>query len=280
MKNLFVGTLVDFFKKRGGAIFAFASLIYAIYVFTGIVAKKQAFEREHPTPKFEQNSAPSFVDKNGTQANPEINAKPQPASSIAQQYATVMGPPEDTAKIQNWFTNAGYPYWNNNTDYSGYSDEALNDLAKSGDIQALLTLGDRKDYDSAKELFLKAASLGSTAAIEKIGAITEAHFIKGWNPPEENKIAAKEALAWYNAAALRGDRFPNFLSGSMSIRVNKIELTDDERRAIYERSQAIYTELEQKRTELNLGKFDNSVPDVVSSYFDRIESGGRKLVYP
>lgn len=170
-----------------------------------------------------------------------------------------------------------------NTEYAQYSPETLKKLAQEGDSQAIDALGayylKELGVDAAKQFYFDAAVQGATQVFTHLAKIESYYKYGNAASVEEKNASVIEVVALYNVAKLRGNRWPNITGADSFINMNKIQLSEDDVQKIELRSQEIYDQLQQKRTELGLGAFDNSVPDSVKKYFDRFEylnSEGKK----
>jgi hypothetical protein len=194
-----------------------------------------------------------------------------------EEWPTVVGSPQNKAEINAWLSARGYrPNFTDIDEYASYDKATVEQLAQNGDIRAMQRLGDLllgvdAGFAKSKSAFTDAAVHGSTAAMEAIGTVLESFVYSNAKTVLEKREAVLDVLAWYNAAALRGDRLPISESAGSFIRINKIGLSDQDRVEIQARSQKIYDDLLQKRRALGLGEFDNTVPDSVNKYFDFLE---------
>ncbi len=161
-------------------------------------------------------------------------------------------------------------------EYSTYDIGALKKLANEGDARAVEALAvnewKQKGYDAAIQIYTEAAAKGSTVALSSIGQVIDTAMYRNAKTPEEKHAAALEVLSYGEAANLRGDRLPKIQNESAFIQLNKIVLTDNDRKEIDTRAKEIYDQIQNKRYELNLGDFDNSVPESVQKYYIRLET--------
>ncbi len=200
----------------------------------------------------------------------------QTLSPLAADFQSIMGNPADMAQVKSWFDTRGYVYWGEaNNEYGSYSEDTLKKLSAGGDIRAMKKLGDlyygEFGFDKAKEVYLDAAVHGSTDAIHTIGTMISISIFDKAKTPETKQAAAIETLAWYNAASLRGDRWPNIVGAKDFIKIENFQVTKEISDQIQKRSQEIYDDLAQKRRSLGLGEFDNTIPVSVESYFQQLE---------
>lgn len=210
-----------------------------------------------------------------------INNQPANSVSVVLKYETLLGTPAEAAVVKNWFTERGYSSWSGNpNEYSSYNEETLKKLADGGDIRAMDALGKlyldtahAADYglNAAIPLYTKAAIYGSTDALQSLGVSKEIRGYLRADTDEARKVEALEVLSIYNVSALRGDKFPNDTVAAAFISNNSIVLTEADQQKINERSLQIYNDLQQKRRDLGLGDFDNSVPPEVNKFFVQLE---------
>lgn len=206
-----------------------------------------------------------------------------PKTSVVKQNLTMLGTPADAAEIIQWYRERGKFFDEHDSEYKNYDETTLKKLADSGDIRALHALADLYIDDehfglegygleATNDLFWKAAAYGSTEALYHLGLNMETMNYSSTGPEPENRKHALEILSLYNTAALRGDEMPNLVSANAFKFLNHINLSDDEKKFIEQRSQEIYSQLLQKRVELGLGNFDNSQPESVKKYFARLRT--------
>lgn len=224
-----------------------------------------------------RNSSANLASSRKTQETPE------PAST-AEQTAEEIQIPFESEELVNWRLERGYPDEANA--YSSYDEATLSALAESGDIRAMHTLAERlakrenlTDTDKAviSGLHRRAALYGSTFAFLYLGMQQETEY-KNLAVDDPNRHAmALEILATYNLAALRGDRMPNIARSNHFVEQNQLQLTEEDRQLIADRSQEIYNNLSKHRYALALDEFDNNVPDSVNQYFNEVEAIQQKI---
>ena len=182
--------------------------------------------------------------------------------------------PREASEAKAWLASKGH-IGQVNSEYLTYNIETLDKLVNSGDVQAIVPLGlaylRRSGIDTANQFFLDMAARGYTHVFNTMGSFLETDRNNNSVTTEEKASSAIEILANYNVAELRGDRWPNIASANSFIRSNNIQLSDEDLQKVNARSQEIYNQMQQKRTELGLGDFDNSVPASVKKYFDQFD---------
>lgn len=196
---------------------------------------------------------------------------------------SVYGTSQEEAEVKNWCSARGAKCALEQQDekiYESYDIATLESLSNSGDVRAMTHLAERyakdfidkgepdKGFELRNQLYFKAASYGSTDALLKLGLAANTGTFKS---QFQGRELALEALAYYEVAAMRGDRFGKVLLGNLPVRENELVLTDADYAYIETRAEEIYQGLQRKRHELELGEFDNEVPESVKRYFDRIQ---------
>jgi len=189
--------------------------------------------------------------------------------------------PAEADEQTNWLRNHGDFSASGGNDYDNYDMSTLQKLAESNDIQAMHALatlylsekyGLEYGFKYAEPLYWKAAILGSTTALTELASIHDSKYRYGKYTPEEKRTAILEALAIHKVAALRGDRFGLITIGRIMLDNNGMrDISIAEEKFVDARTHEIYLDLQTKRSDLGLGPFDNSVPDSVKRYFEKLE---------
>lgn len=187
--------------------------------------------------------------------------------------------PVESDELIRWRLERGYP--DESGIYEGYSEATLKTLADGGDIRALQTLadlyaanGDQSPEHQAMigDLYRKAAVYGSTFAFVQLGRQKEAAFAALALDDPRRSATAREVLATYRAAALRGDKMPDLARARYFISHNQLQLSAEDQAAISQRAQEIYDHLTRQRYAQGLRDFDNATPAAVDSYLLGVES--------
>lgn len=187
-------------------------------------------------------------------------------------WPTVSGSPANREEMDQWAYSRGFTgsLSGKQQDYEAYSLETLETLAKGRDIHAMQTLAARLGGKAGMALFRDAAVYGSTSALQSIAIRIDSSYdlaeLEGQLSNEEMRKLQLESKAYYEVAGLRGDEETRLSGESRFTAIKKIEFTKVEQQQINQRAKAIYDELQQQRTELGLGEFDNSVPDSIKKY--------------
>lgn len=199
---------------------------------------------------------------------------PQTKSPILEQAVAQVDSPAspmtfaEFREVEEWNKSRGYIDRKDREVYESYSDDALFSMANEGDIYALDEMASRAvdaggRHEQAFQLYYRAATFGSTAALTNMTIFTE--------PDPSNKdelvrrAAALETLAILSVGALRGD--PRVGIGGVESYKRRYErfygelnLTDEERQKIAARAKEYYDVMLAERHKLGLGDFDNSIP--------------------
>lgn len=193
------------------------------------------------------------------------------------EVRTIAGTPAEAEIVRKWEESRGRFDEETLKDYAGYDLETLKSLVKSDDIKAMIALAMlyvSEQYSAeygvkySMPLLKMAAIYGSSYAMELYAIQYEAeHFVNGTN----DRAVLLESLSWSNAAALRGDIYPNN-SATLELRRKNIQLNTAEIQSVRKRSEEIYQQLLAERVSIGLGDFDNTVPSEVQKYFAYLEN--------
>lgn len=185
-----------------------------------------------------------------------------------------MGDEASKAKIIAWFESRGVYYFRGpeeQDDYKNYDVETLKKLSISGDVRAMHTLADKAEsIAESNGILFNAAIHGSTGALMRIGSSLETEFDIENKSVEERRPYIVESLAYYEAAQLRGDWWGNISDRDSLLKRYPIDLSAVDKSHIQKRAQEIYDDLQQRRTQMGLGDFDNSVPDEVIKFYEEM----------
>jgi|GEM_PF-3498607 len=218
------------------------------------------------------------VEPNHSNQAAEVSAKPKMPSKVPAEIQRMAGTPAEAAEVNDWFRAHGR--YSTDDDYSGYNQSTLETLADGGDIQAMHALSrmyldsehiidERYGFDGANKQLSNAAVHGSTQAFTELAIFKEAQFYSGEKDLAAKRAAGLEIMSLYRAQELRGDRWASLSQGFEFNK--KLAPTAEESRAIDARAKEIIDDLQNRRQELGLGNFDNSIPDVVSRFFANVE---------
>lgn len=191
------------------------------------------------------------------------------------------GSPAEWEERVEWFRSRGNYAMGGEDDYGSYDMESLTKLVDSGDVRAMHVLAKlymseqyEKEYGFkfAEPLYWSAAVHGSTDALAELAIIQDS---KRFGQPDDQKRGfVIESLALYKAAELRGDRYGFLSIGKSQMKMNNIELSEDEIKYIDQKAHELYRKLSAERASIGLGEFDNSVPETVKKLFDELDSSG------
>lgn len=197
------------------------------------------------------------------------------SSGYAEEVWNPMGDAISSEEIKKWFAARGnYSFFGPESlsDYQGYDLETLTRLSDAGDIKAMHVLADRaNNFADLRSILFKASIYGSTEALIQLGSLNENDEgnLKT-KPVEVQKAKILTALAYYEVAQIRGDWWGNIASGKSLIERYKVNLTEQDKLFIKNLSEQIYNDLQLRRSELGLGKFDNNVPDSVIKFYEEM----------
>ena len=231
-------------------------------------------------------SPSSYEDKS---LQPDVNKNEhRVVNTLASVYGKFSGTKAQIDELNEWRFARGYlppDAEKEQNVYNSYAEDALRVLAKDGDITALHGLADRYgdlDYirshgidvlsvSKIRDGFLTDAAIrGSTRALMEISLQYESEYASKAESLEEKKAAEVEKLAIRKVAYLRGDP-ESYLSGlKISKSVYGVDIGDDEKERIDIRAKEIYGQLQERRKNLGLDGFDNSVPEVVKNFYESI----------
>ncbi len=194
-------------------------------------------------------------------------------SNNKKEILNPMGNPADAAEIKDWFAQRGnFSFMGDEqlSDYATYEDNVLIKLGENGDLRALHVLADRaKNINDFESVLHKAAVLGSTEALIRMGAINEAENLDSMNV-DDRKAKIIEALSYYDAAQLRGDWWGSIVRGENLLKRYSHEINQQDKDAVQENAKKIYDEIQKARNAQELGEFDNSVPDSVIKFYEEM----------
>lgn len=201
-----------------------------------------------------------------------VQNKKQPINNEKETW-NPMGTSTDAAEIRNWFAQRGnFSFMGDDqlSDYTVYDDNTLNQLGENGDLRALHVLADRsKNIEDFKNILHKAAVLGSTEALIRMGAINEAEDLDRMKV-EDRKEKILDALSYYDAAQLRGDWWGNIVRGESLLKRYSHELSQQDKETVKVNAKKIYDSFQDERNMKGIGDFDNSVPDPVIKFYEEM----------
>ena len=262
--------------KKNKLIFLAAIFILLIFVLINVfiptLFDHSKFEKKNKS--FDGPSTPGVnqvgaLPSGGEQANMHNKKSPE-----APEHWRPMGDEATKAKIIEWFESRGvYGFRgpDEQNDYKNYDVETLRKLSLSGDVRAMHVLADKAEtIAESNGILFNAAIHGSTGALSQIALSLETEFDLVNKSVEERKPYVMESLAYYEAAQLRGDWWGNILAGESLLKRYPTDLSALDKSEIQKRAQEIYDDLQQRRTQMGLGNFDNSVPDEVIKFYEEM----------
>jgi biopolymer transport protein ExbD len=179
--------------------------------------------------------------------------------------------------IAKWRSERGYAVLLGSSraeDYRSYDIETLKRLADGSDGFAVDELAKRaivNGREAVESVLKNAAIKGSVESLYLAGNYAHV-FSQRLESVDARRAGTLDALTWFSVAALRGDRSFNLERSSGILSELADPLSDQDRESIRSRAQEIYNDLQQQRTAMGLGDFDNSVPPEVKAYYDDIEA--------
>lgn len=203
------------------------------------------------------------------------------ASSAAIQYENFLGSPVEAAEVNSWYAARG-KFIEGDTEYLSYNRDTLEKLAADGDMRAMQVLGRRylsqeysvprqHGFDAAKKQYWNAAVHGSTEALIALAIIERTATYDLTDDEAGKKAKALDVLAIYRVAELRGDLWSPDNQVPVFKELERITVSETEQAVIEQRAQQIYNDLQQQRTAVGLGNFDNSMPESVKKFFERVK---------
>jgi hypothetical protein len=207
----------------------------------------------------------------------EVKLPASKAMISSKEIRTLAGTPSETEILRKWDESRGRFDGESLKEYADYNMDTLKVLADGGDLKAMIALSKlyisdeyAGEYGSSYSMPLlkKAAAYGSSYAMELYATNYDSmHYVDG----SYTHDVMLEVLAWNNAAALRGDMYPNS-TARLELQRKKVQLNEIDIQKIRTRSQEIYNEVLAERKALGLGDFDNSVPPEVKKFFSYFEN--------
>ncbi|UUA71737.1 hypothetical protein [Cellvibrio sp. QJXJ] len=233
--------------------------------------------------KLSSQAIPSANHNSDLPPNPPLEKiSPLSVPKIATQFETFFGDPADAAEITKWYAERGkFISAEGESEYISYNQETLEKLAESGDIRAMQMLAkiymdrehfERYGFDAAKKQYWNAAVHGSTEALIALATLEKTTVYDLATDEADKKSKALEVLALYKAVELRGDLWSPENQVPTFKEMNRITLSEAELAAVDQRARQIYSHLQQQRSEMGLGDFDDSMPESVKKFFEKIKN--------
>lgn len=209
----------------------------------------------------------------------------QSSPNISNQYDSFFGDPAEAAEVTNWYAERGkFISGEGESEYLSYNQDTLEKLALGGDIRAMQMLAkmymDREHFEqygfvAAKKQYWNAAVHGSTEALIVLATLERTLVYDLATDEAEKKAQALEVLAIYKAVELRGDLWSPSNQVPVFKEMNHISISEIEQATINQRAQQIYSDLQQQRKEVGLGDFDNSIPESVKKFSEKVKNQGK-----
>lgn len=178
-------------------------------------------------------------------------------------------------ELENWREYHGiFPSEQRQT-YESYDEVTLLELVRQGDLLAMyvlekLYLDNELEYEKAMEMIDLGIIYGSSYAfISKGQMVPHKTYVQKAlknEPIDYERDGIIEEMAYYQAALNRGNPFA-IMVGESFIDSYHLTFTDEQIQKILKRSNELYNAAEEKREQLGLDPFDNSMPPSVEKYF-------------
>jgi len=209
-------------------------------------------------------SATKAIQPRNTQTNP---ISPPNKNTSSQSDVPEMA-------VKNWLHSRGYvdmevingKLQEIPTDYNSYSEPTLKSLADSDDPIAQMYYSDRQltkqNYLDAEKYARAALINGLSKPIKNLVSV-EIHKLgvaRSNSSSAEAKEHYKKAMAWFEVASIRNDKFMTQMKQSYEVYSKDLELTPADQAQIKKLAEEMYKSLEDERINKGLGSFDNSLP--------------------
>lgn len=177
-------------------------------------------------------------------------------------------------EIKKWEGSRGYFDDHQLGDYSAYDVVTLERLSSAGDMKAMQLLALEKtkygDFSSAYDLYLEAASFGSTYALSAASSLRISQsFIESDVKKKEGYLL--DALSLLNVAERRNDIVINSSYIQTIKDINRVVLSPGQEEVLDQMTDELYKKLLDRREERGVGGFDNSVPPEAASLIANIK---------
>lgn len=184
----------------------------------------------------------------------------------------IEGTPAEAEVVRNWQQERGYLGRDRQKleEYKGFDISTLKIMIDSGDLLAQSALIRRSIGEMKTREIYKALAMGSTEAVMMLGIEREVAYEEKVEAGDESDALVNEVLAVYEMGALRGDRYNQIVLQNDFIKKHNIQLTEEDKKAIRQRGKELYDEIQQKRFELGLDEFENTVPSEVNNYYNNL----------
>lgn len=184
---------------------------------------------------------------------------------------------QDKSEVKTWLDEKDYLTPDDERIYESYSDEMLENLVKNNDLRAIMMLANNQIptemdtltlaeiencVEKAKFYWWKAAVLGSTVALDRIATFMD----RGLDDSDEGRTKALEIMAIYKTIDLLGDSDLSESSMKYFKQSKNLVVTKETQEYIDQRSMLIYNDLLDRRKDLGLGSFDNSMTAAVKRF--------------
>lgn len=180
----------------------------------------------------------------------------------------------EASEIKKWHEARGYFDDHELGDYLTYDVATLEKLSLADDMKAIQLLAFEKlkqgDYSSTYELYLKAASLGSTNALAAASSVRISQASREDNT-KQKEIYLLDAFSLLGVAVKRNDIVITDSYIQTTKDINRVTLTPAQEETVIKMTDKLYKDLLAKRAEKGLGRFDNSVTSGVATIIANIK---------
>lgn len=209
----------------------------------------------------------------------EVDNNPESAAVENQVDSAQVVKEDNEISMVRWHEDDVIESKINNQDYGSYDDSTLEELIKNGDVKAMKVLalrylnkedrdekviGNMEKYD---QLMSKAILYGDRQSLPSLPELSkEINRLHSPQLTEEEKLdvvlnilSYHEFMAMRGSAATKYDEQITFFAAYKHLGLPS-SFSDEQKSIIRERGKKFYDQMEQKRIELGLGPFDNSIP--------------------
>ncbi len=225
-----------------------------------------------------------------SQANVAQNESDDPISAKVTNTSQGMTDENQTSSAQNIMEGEVIESKIDKQDLSSYGDSFLEELVQNGDVEAMKVLALRyiarnvNERDVKKrnhnvatmdQLLSKAILYGDRQTLYMMPELAKETFrlISKKMTEEERLDVVLNIMSYHEFMALRGSAADKYDQQIMFYDTYRhlglpTGLSDDDKNIVRERAKKFYDQMEQKRIELGLGPFDNSIPASIQKDYE------------
>jgi hypothetical protein len=227
----------------------------------GVALLPDSGEQAEPMPV--ATRAPASSPTPGVAVPMPVSSPPQAGAENARAPAQTEEEAPELPDIEGEEWRAGHGYFSpaEHALYASYTDQAIRELAATGDLLAAEVLFNRYvaagNWQAARLAAMVGAVHGSTAALGLIAEFHEQLALQlGDRYPNKAKKVWLSALSALEVGLMRGD--PNaYARGIAIIRSEELTLSADDLQAISRAGTSLYQRLSRERNILGLPPFDD-----------------------